>query len=540
MKFEEELEKKWGSVNGTIAKVTSLAETINVVPQTLGKLLREATTQYEKKIEATVASSRRLLNVHLKSLEDGSTGTAKKWGTTIEKTMKELTGISIKRQAELDEAITSRSNALENTVTDKVKEIADIVSKQIEALKSESLNAQALTAKTISSNTAQIELHLKNVHNDMKQALEATCESLNATVESKCKGNEDITANVISETSKAVTELKEKLRSSIATEKEQLAQICESAASELKQITSEYTKQLYEITSSLTNSFNGIVNDASEAYKKEAETTKTALVALLSQHIKSYKEAVDKILVELNSTLTKHLEDCTALTQNFGNRFNELLTQHQNKYEAASNRMVQGLTTAIDQDEAALNSSSNKMLKEFTDNTAKASKEASSTENLMRAAWAEIIDTQQISADKTWHYVTKRAILEHVRDMVKRTKSTVTIVVPNIEEAPLKEVKEISRTIRIQIIAGVDENLHKKLLKELYMQGNVRIWSLTEKDYISCTRDAEEVLVAPVARKDTDCVATVSVEENYVKLYHKFIGPMWMASSREIKEKTLG
>jgi hypothetical protein len=429
---------------------------------------------------------------------------------------------------------------LENIVTEKVKELADIVSKQIEAIKSESLNAQAETAKTISSNTAEIELHLKNVQNDLKQALEATYESSNATVESKCKENDDITVNVISETSGAVTKLREKLSSSIATEKGQLTQICESATSELKQITSEYTNQLHEITLSLTNSFNGIVNDASETYKKEAETTKAALAALLSQHIKSYKEAVDKILVELNSTLTKHLEDCTTLTQNFGNRFNELLTQHQNKYEAASNRMVQGLTTAIDQDEAALNSSSNRMLKEFTDNTAKASKEAGSTENLMRAAWAEVIDTQQISADKTWHYVTKRAILEHVRDMVKRTKSTVTIVVPNIEEAPLKEVKEISRTIRIQIIAGVDENLHKKLLKELYMQGNVRIWSLTEKDYISCTRDAEEVLVAPVARKDTDCVATVSVEENYVKLYHKFIGPMWMASSREIKEKTLG
>jgi hypothetical protein len=127
-----------------------------------------------------------------------------------------------------------------------------------------------------------------------------------------------------------------------------------------------------------------------------------------------------------------------------------------------------------------------------------------------------------------------------MKDMVKRTKSTVTVVVPDIEEAPLKEVKEISKAIRIQIIAGVDENLHRKLLKELFMQGNVRIWSLAEKDYISCTRDAEEVLIAPVARKDTDCVATVSVEENYVKLYHKFIGPMWMASSREIREKSLG
>jgi predicted DNA-binding ribbon-helix-helix protein len=179
------------------------------------------------------------------------------------------------------------------------------------------------------------------------------------------------------------------------------------------------------------------------------------------------------------------------------------------------------------------------MLKEFTDNTTKTAKEAGSVEGLMRTAWAEIVDTQQINADKTWHYVTKQAILNHIKDMAKRTKSTVTIVVPNIEEAPIKEIKEISKAIRINVIAGIDETFHKKLLKELFSQGNVRLWSLTEKDYISCTRDAEEVLIAPAARKDTDCVATVSTEENYVKLYHKFIGPMWMASSREIKERTL-
>jgi hypothetical protein len=158
----------------------------------------------------------------------------------------------------------------------------------------------------------------------------------------------------------------------------------------------------------------------------------------------------------------------------------------------------------------------------------------------MRTAWAEITDTQQINADKTWHCVTKQAVLQHMKDMLKRTKSTVTIVVPALQEAPIKEVKEISKAIRINIIAGIDETQDKKVLRELFAQGNVRLWSLTEKDYISCTRDAEEVLIAPVARKDIDCVATVSIEENYVKLYHRFIGPMWMASSREVKERALG
>jgi hypothetical protein len=119
--------------------------------------------------------------------------------------------------------------------------------------------------------------------------------------------------------------------------------------------------------------------------------------------------------------------------------------------------------------------------------------------------------------------------------MVGRSKSTVTIVVPNLHEAPINEVKRISKAIRINIVAGVDATLHKNLVTELLNQGNVRIWNFPERNYVSCTRDAEEVLIAPIAPKDTDCIATVSVEEGFIKLIMKIVGPMWLASAREVR-----
>jgi hypothetical protein len=540
MKFEEELEKKWDSFTDLTVKVTDLTEVIGSFPQRLRKVIDELTDQYGKKVEVTVSSTRRLLNVHSKSLADGITSNLKKWSTTIEKAKKELGDIFAQRQDDLDELITKHTSAMAVIASDRTKELTDIISKKVEALRLESLNAQTMTAEQVASNTENIRGSLKSVESKLNEALKAGVESFSAAVESKCKENDDLSTNMISETLIAVTSLKEQLSSMINTEKDEVKQMCETARSDLGKTTSEHAKELRDLVLSLTNLFNGIVDTANERYKQESESTKAALTTLLSQHLKNYLEAVNKVTGELNLTFTKHFDDCSELTKNFGRKFGELLTIHQNKYETASNRMIEGLTTCIDQDEAAINDASNKMLKEFMDNTTKTAKEAGSVENLMRAAWAEITDTQQINADKTWHYVTKRAILNHMKDMVKRTKSTVTVVVPNIEEAPIEEIKKISRAIRIQIITGVDETIHKKLLKELFLQGNVRIWSLTEKDYISCTRDAEEVLIAPVARKDTDCVATVSVEDNYVKLYHKFIGPMWMASSREIREKTLG
>ncbi|WXG46104.1 MAG: helix-turn-helix domain-containing protein [Candidatus Atabeyarchaeum deiterrae] len=538
-KFEEELEKKWGSITPILGRIADLADSIRSFPQRIGKVTSELVKQYGKKADSAVSSMKRMLNVHSTQLGDAVTNTLKKWNATLEKTKKELGDLSSRRQRELEELFSQHISAAEKITDDRIKELADLVFTRIEAFKAENSNAQANISKYVASNMDKSRTSFKNLESNLKNALDSSGVSFKTVVESKCTENEQLSATIIDQITKTTTSLKERFESIAKEGKEQIKQVCEDTVSRLSESASESSKELHDIVSSLTGSFNGIVDTANESYRNECVTTKTIVVNLLSQHLKDYTEAVNKVINEVNLMLSEHFEDCNQVTSEFNRKLGEMLTSHQNKFEESSSKMVAELTNCIDRDETTVKGNSNRMLKEFTDNTTKVGKEANSIETVMRTAWVEITDTQQINADKTWHYVTKQAILNHLKDMVRRSKSTVTIVVPTLEEAPLDEIKAISKAIRINIVAGVDETLQKKLLQDLLTQGNIRIWSLTEKAYISCTRDAEEVLVAPVARKDTDCVATVSVEENYVKLYHKFIGPMWMASSREIKERAL-
>jgi len=539
LKFEDELGTKWESITTTMSKITKLAESVKSFPSEIDKPVHEIVEQYGERINASLSSTRRLLNVYVSSLEDQASNALKKWSSTVDKTMKELSVLFIKKQEETGRFISKQIGVMQKIAADRGKELVDLASSKTETFKSQCLTAQSTITKHVASNTERTRGSLADIEGKLKGDLEASREEFRQKVESKCKENDDSSARIVDETAKAVASLKEQFNSVLDGEKQEVKRICENASSILKESTSEDSRELHTIVSSLTSSFGAILDSASEGYKKECESTKAIIITLLSEHLKSYTEAVTRIRVEIDSTFSRHFDDCNEMTGSLVKKSDELLTAHQDGYEESSNKMVRGLTNCIDRDEAAINQNANKMLKEFTDNTTKMANESNSVETLMRTAWAEITDTQQINADKTWHYVTKRAILNHLRDMVKRTKSTVTIVVPNLDEAPSKEIKEMSKAIRINIVAGVDEAIHKRLLKELLAQGNVRIWSLTEKDYVSCTRDAEEVLIAPVAKRDLDCVATVSVEENYVKLYHKFIGPMWMASSREIKEKDL-
>nr|MDO8134231.1 hypothetical protein [Candidatus Njordarchaeum guaymaensis] len=539
LRFEDGLATKWESIITTMSKVTELAESIKLFPSEIGKPADELIEKYGEKVNVSLSSTRRLLNVYLSSLGDQASGTLKKWSITVDKTKKELSDLFIKKQEEIGGFVSKQIAVMQNIAADRGKELADLASSKIESFKSQSSTAQSTITKQVASNTESTRGSLMDIENKLTGDLEASAKEFTQKIESECKENDDTSARVVDETAKAVTNLKEQFNSIVDREKIEVKQICEDASSELKETTSENSRELRSIVSSLTGSFSTILDEASEGYKKECESIKATIITVLSEHLKSYTEAVTMITGEVNSTFSRHFDDCNEMTGSFGRKLDELLTAHQTGYEESSNKMLRGLANCIDRGEAAINQNANRMLKEFTDNTTRIAKESNSVETFMRTAWAEITDTQQINADKTWHYVTRRAILNHLKDMVKRTKSTVTIVVPNLDEVPLKEIKEISKAIRINIVAGVDEILHKKLLKELLAQGNVRIWNLAEKDYISCTRDAEEVLIAPVAKRDLDCVATASVEENYVKLYHKFIGPMWMASSREIKEKEL-
>lgn len=537
--FEKQLQKKWDAITDTLDKVTELAEEIRSFPQRTGKTVDDLIEQYGKKADGTVASTSRLLNVHSTTLGDTISSTMKKWSATVEKAKKEIVELSEKGVEELSDVFSKHLSATDNIITDRTKTLADLVTQKIDVIKSEALASQANISKHVGSNTESIKGSLKDTEGQMESALLANRAVFKTAMDSKSKEYDEVSAELINRVNGTTSNLKEQLVIVINGGKEQAKKVCEGTSSQLRETISNQSKELYEIVSSATGSFGEITEAASKDYKEEGESVKGAIAAVLSQHLKEYTESVNRAIGEISTTFTEHFEDCNRLTEDFGQKLDELLVTHQDKYERTSIKMTEGLTNCINQDEKAINDTSQKMLKKFTDNTTTTAREAGSVENLMRAAWAEIIDTQQINADKTWHYVTKQAILHHIKDMAKRTKSTVTIVVPNLEEAPLKEVKEISRAIRINIIAGIDEIQHKKLLKELFTQGNVRIWNRTEKDYMSCTRDAEEIIIAPVAGKDMDCVALVSVEEGFIKLIMKIVGPMWLASSKMVSSASL-
>ncbi|MEM2907058.1 MAG: hypothetical protein QW739_03150, partial [Candidatus Odinarchaeota archaeon] len=158
---------------------------------------------------------------------------------------------------------------------------------------------------------------------------------------------------------------------------------------------------------------------------------------------------------------------------------------------------------------------------------------------VLKAAWDETAEIALEKAEDTWHLISKIAVITHISDMIHRTKSTITVVLPELDDTIVNMLSTANPRIRIHLIAGLNLESDTDKIKKLLVKGNIRVWDRPEKDFFGAARDNEEALLAPNTGIPQKIVAIISHQPEYVDLVHRVLGPMWMASSKEIKEKDL-
>ncbi len=121
-----------------------------------------------------------------------------------------------------------------------------------------------------------------------------------------------------------------------------------------------------------------------------------------------------------------------------------------------------------------------------------------------------------------------------ISDMLLRTKSTCTVVIPTIDQNLVNLLtKQISKRVRIRVLADVDPFSDEALLAALKEQGNITIWQYTMRDFYAVTRDGAEVLLAPTTR-DGELTSFVTEQDALVRAIQQIINASFMARSKEL------
>jgi hypothetical protein len=216
----------------------------------------------------------------------------------------------------------------------------------------------------------------------------------------------------------------------------------------------------------------------------------------------------------------------------------EALLTHQTRFENSMNNTDSTLMGCIDKNEALLKEETRKALANFRENIDKLRKASASVEWVLQSAWMELEKSPMFGGEKSWPLVTKVALMSHVQDMIKRTKSHIMIMLPTVSDAPLEEIPKVKKATRVTLVVGETKGDEKQMqaLAEIAKMGNVSLRASTDLSCYGCSKDSEEILFAPMAQKDTELVGLVSIGDPYIELFEKILTPALLGSSYDLKE----
>ena len=145
----------------------------------------------------------------------------------------------------------------------------------------------------------------------------------------------------------------------------------------------------------------------------------------------------------------------------------------------------------------------------------------------------------EIASVSSWHTIGKDALIACIKDAIYRVKSSIIIVMPYVVPEILQFISEFAyqkKAVRFMLTSKFDMNTYANIIKKMMQLGNIQFRNLSQQgDYFAVTRDAEEVIICPATKKDSEMISIISNHELICKLYSSFIGPIFQANSRPIR-----
>lgn len=318
-----------------------------------------------------------------------------------------------------------------------------------------------------------------------------------------------------------------------------------------------------------------------ESNPKLTSTSKEVFANSL-KHIDLLKKSISEILAPLKDVIFKDLEDCMEnlflnsakrlrfhndsnnksletirhLTDDMKFVFKNQVQEELSKPKQIASDMINDYTSTLDNYLTTLNRDQGATLDTITKaaevflNVLKDSYATSSNEisNRLAAIIYKVNETktylQEITnaVDQILPVPKPHSIIVYgnqnsmttIYDMLLRTRSTCTIVVPTIDQYLVELLtKQVSKRVRIRILADVDPFRDEAMVAALKGQGNITIWAYNMRDFFAVTRDGAEVLLAPVTR-DGELTSFVTEQDALVRAIQQIINASFMARSKEV------
>jgi len=558
--FEDESKKVWEDIGNILSTSVKKAKLELGKGDVAAAGMLPKLTEYSSSIERLVKLVQGTIDISIKKYA-GEGEAAKKTTEELLSRQKEASEGALRALYEqtreqqtssakkANDLITEVHNSVSLTLTKHLDETDQCIQRNksdlSEFVKQVAQSIEATRSATQTNITNQINSTLKTG----RDVMESTNNSIRMTLLSTAKGFDDSTTNLQKELNGTVAQSIEEIKSVTGESTTKVSESRETLSSRIDEITGNTVKELGDssdkhlsetlnTSSTMSASLSKITNMSLEEFKSEALGAKERFRRIMSSHLQEYEQDAFGASGTCGYLLTRSYEKYREISMVNERKLSETLLTNQTRCENAINTINSNLTGVIERNEALIKEETKNALAIYRDNIDKLRKASTGAEQVLHSAWMELEKTPQFAAEKTWQAVTRTAIMSHIQEMVKRTRSHIVVVLPTLKEAPLDEIKSARKSTRVTLVLSDMTGDQKEIgmLAEVTRQTNVTIRAARDISCFGCSRDNEEMLFAPLAPTDSELVGVVSTMENYVQFFDRFVLPALLGSSHDLRE----
>lgn len=130
--------------------------------------------------------------------------------------------------------------------------------------------------------------------------------------------------------------------------------------------------------------------------------------------------------------------------------------------------------------------------------------------------------------------ITKKEILNKMREILENSISNVMIVVPSIDDLQELYLYEVRSSVNMKIACSINpaNDEHAELMDEFEALDNIQIRNYERGDRFVLSRDGEELFLAGRGTSDNNHLVLYTKDSDHLKLLNSLVTESWIASRK--------
>ena len=400
------------------------------------------------------------------------------------------------------------ADALETIVND-TKTLLEKLNVPIEAALSGSQTMTRKTEELISEVTTNTRAELETLKQDAEERIVGTLRDFKADL---VEENREKLADFYSTVKKLATSTKERVDSELA-----------------ERLTTQigYVQQFIPKADHLHTEAANHVELELTRVRKETDV-------LLTDHGKTIQALFQEKATEIGASWGAHLDEFHTKTDSLQSEIMKQLTEHFETQTTDLENAVVEIHTVIEPVITQVKELGKEVERDVGEKIVATVMRTKAAEKALKRVQDESTKIKPVVTATTWALLGKQNLQPLVNDMLARTKSSITIVLPQLSTDLLKRIAELPRSRKITLVSEIDIDQYEIELGHLLDQGNVQLRHYTKKDINLCLRDAEEVFLA-IEAPEEEFVTILTENEDLVRLLQKIMLSEFVSIAKPVR-----